>query len=358
MAKQITCECGYVLPRRDRRRGRCRRAESHIAERPSRARREGDARRPARLGRGGLRTRCPSRPSTRQRVQGDDARAVAGGRGGLAPLGAVPRGVARRGDRADARPGRGRRGLARARHRGRCGRADARGRAAGRRDGRGARDRHLGARSSSTPRRGARGRARERRRPGRWTARSSTSSRVVRRGDLAARADVPARTRQAALDGGAARRSGPGGRYAAIVFAEPERNALLLGADRDHPPPRGAAAARAGPAGAVQLHGARRAARGRGLHRRRGAPRRGAASHGVGGGVHPARAGVVRRAPPDARRPRRGRAGGDLGGGRGGARASSRAPAASSARASSWSARGHVAVRPSAARGRLPAACT
>ena len=98
-----------------------------------------------------------------------------------------------------------------------------------------------------------------------------------------------------------------GGRYAAIVFSEPERNRFfsvpisIIRRNAELPPP---GPGLPGPFSATNLARAPRAGR---LPRGAGATARRAPPARLGRRVHPARAGVVRRAAPDARQARRGR---------------------------------------------------
>ena len=97
----------------------------------------------------------------------------------------------------------------------------------------------------------------------------------------------------------------PGGRYAAIVFSEPERNRFfsvpisIIRRNAELPPP---GPGLPGPFSATNLGELLEGGR---VPRRRGAAGRSAAPACLGGRMHPARAGVVRCAAPDARGARR-----------------------------------------------------
>ena len=187
MAKQITCECGYVIRGDDGRRGRRRRPRPH-ARGSSRPVRQGHRRRPSRLDRGGLRwrprrsTRAPTRRRRACSGKTRRTRGIAGIRCSTSWLGEATElmlDLARVGEGSrvlDIAAGSGGQSIA----------------AAPPRRGR-ARDRHL----RPDPRRGG---ARRRAPPGVTTLATrvldgeqlDVDARVVRRGDLAARADVPA----------------------------------------------------------------------------------------------------------------------------------------------------------------------
>ena len=148
------------------------------------------------------------------------------------------------------------RGQRRARRRRGRGRPDARRGAPGRPRRPRARHRHLPGDPRPRRRGGRRGRARNVGTRELDGERLDVDARRVRRRDLPARADLPARP--AAALAGQYRALRPGGRIAAIVYSHADRNALLRDPGVGDPATRPAPAARARPAGAFSLGAPRR----------------------------------------------------------------------------------------------------
>ena len=211
-----------------------------------------------------------------------------------------------------------RRGLAGARRRGRRGRADARGGAARGAGGQRAGDRHLAARSCDAPR----GRPSASRLANVATRAMDGETLEVRagqlrRGDLAARADLlprPAARARRAAPRAAARR--PRRRRSSTRRAD--RNGFFsipVGVIRRRAALPAPAPGQPGPFSLGARACSRSCSKAR-VRRRRGAGAARAAADGLGRGMPALRARVLRRAPPDARGARRGRARGGLAGDR------------------------------------------